>query len=140
MMPEPSTAPEPEGWDPEEEDHSPCTQDHGDEGFSAGPDAASMEGAISKFMEGLEGQERSGFPQIHRLLSLLPVPVQKKSRSHGLTTKSTRGCGNLGAASPALGACPSSRLGRGRKSQAMHGTSGQPRQNGLARRLEPDSK
>ena len=68
MMPEPSTAPQPEGWDPEEEDHSPCRQDHGDEGFSAGPDAASMEGAISKFMEGLEGQEHSGFPRIHRLL------------------------------------------------------------------------
>ena len=29
MMPEPSTASEPEGWDPEEEDHSPCPQDHG---------------------------------------------------------------------------------------------------------------
>ena len=57
-----------------------------------------------------------------------------------ISTKSTRGCGCLGAASPALGACPSSRLGRGSKSQAMHGTSGQPRQNGLARRLEPDSK
>ena len=238
MMPQPSTAPEPEGWDPEEEDHSPCPQDLGDEEYSAGPDAASMEGAISKFMEGLQVQERSGFPQIHRLLSRLPVPVQKKSRSmthaealegrylpnmseeerkrftpselilykHALeykwtveqlkkgvlpslwwagslfchciwlvtrlrlsltcsasarkrashlavptlllwtddgaaiSTKSTRGCGSLGAASPALGACPSSRLGRGSKSQAMHGTSGQPRQNGLARRLEPDSK
>ncbi len=69
MMPEPSTAPQPEGWDPEEEDHSPCPQDDGDGDYSAGPDAASMEGAISKFMEGLEGQERSGFPQIHRLLS-----------------------------------------------------------------------
>ena len=34
MMPEPSTAPEPEGWDPEEEEHSPCPQDHGDEEFS----------------------------------------------------------------------------------------------------------
>ncbi len=68
MMHEPSTAPEPQGWDPEEEDHSPCPQDHGDEEYSAGPDAASMEGAISKFMEGLEGQEHSGFPQIHRLL------------------------------------------------------------------------
>ena len=88
MMPQPSTAPEPEGWDPEEEDHSPCPQDLGDEEYSAGPDAASMEGAISKFMEGLQVQERSGFPQIHRL----------------------------------------------------HGTSRQPRQNGLARRLEPDSK
>ncbi len=44
MMPEPSTAPEPEGWDPEEEDHRPCplSQDHGDEEFSAGPDAARM--------------------------------------------------------------------------------------------------
>ena len=64
-----------------EEDHSPCPQDQGDEEFLAGPDAASMEGATSKFMEGLEGQERSGVPQIHRLLSCLPVPVQKKSRS-----------------------------------------------------------
>ena len=80
MMPQPSTAPEPEGWDPEEEDHSPCPQDLGDEEYSAGPDAASMEGAISKFMEGLQVQERSGFPQIHRLLSRLPVPVQKKTR------------------------------------------------------------
>ncbi len=34
MMPEPSTAPEPEGWDPEEEDHSPCPQDHSDGEFS----------------------------------------------------------------------------------------------------------
>ena len=81
MMHEPSTAPEPQGWDPEEEDHSPCPQDHGDEEYLAGQDAASMEGAISKFMEGLEGQEHSGFPQIHRLLSRLPVPVQKKTRS-----------------------------------------------------------
>ena len=38
MMHEPSTAPEPQGWDPEEEDHSPCPQDHGDEEYSAGPD------------------------------------------------------------------------------------------------------
>ncbi len=57
-----------------------------------------------------------------------------------ISTKATRGCGSLGAASPALGACPSSRLGRGRMPQAMHGISGQPRQNGLARRLKPDSK
>ena len=57
-----------------------------------------------------------------------------------ISTKSTRGCGSLGVASPALGACPSSRLGRGRMPQAMHGTSGQPRQDGLARRLMPDSK
>ena len=75
MMPEPSTAPEPEGWDPEEEDHSPCPQDHGDEGFSAGPDAASMEGAISKFMEGLEGQERSG---LYDILPLCPCCTVEK--------------------------------------------------------------
>ena len=53
-----------------------CPQDLGDEEYSAGPDAAVMEGAISKFMEGLKVQERSGFPQIHRLLSRLPVPVE----------------------------------------------------------------
>ena len=40
-----------------------------------------MEGAINKFMEGLEGQERSGFSQLNRLLSVLPVPVQQKTRS-----------------------------------------------------------
>jgi hypothetical protein len=40
--------------------------------------ADSMEEAICKFMEGLEGQERSGFSQIHRLLR---VPVQKDTRS-----------------------------------------------------------
>ena len=56
MMPQPSTAPEPGGWDPEEEDHSPCPQDLGDEEYSAGPDAAVMEGAINKFMEGLQVQ------------------------------------------------------------------------------------
>ena len=53
---------------------------------------------------------------------------------------SRRGCGGLGAASPALGACRSIRLQGGRMLSAMCGTSGQPRQNGLARRLYPDSK
>ena len=57
-----------------------------------------------------------------------------------ISTKSTRGCGGLGAASPALGACRSIRLQRGRMLSAMCCTSGQPRQNGLARRLYPDSK
>jgi hypothetical protein len=38
-------------------------------------DAASMEEAVSKFVEGLESQERSGFDDIHRLLKGLPVPV-----------------------------------------------------------------
>jgi hypothetical protein len=32
------------------------------------PDAASMEEAISKFVEGLEAQKRSGFDDIYRLI------------------------------------------------------------------------
>ena len=39
-----------------------------------------MEEAISKFVEGLESQERSGFGDIHRLLQGLPVPVTKAIR------------------------------------------------------------
>jgi hypothetical protein len=39
-----------------------------------------MEEAISKFVEGLEAQERSGFDDIHRLLKGLPVPVTKAIR------------------------------------------------------------
>ena len=79
MMQEPSSAPE--GVDPEvEPEGDPKGGPDIDQLFDR-PDAASMEGAINKFMEGLEGQERSGFPQIHRLLSRLPVPVQKKTRS-----------------------------------------------------------
>jgi hypothetical protein len=40
-----------------------------------------MEEAIGKFMEGLEGQERACFSQIHRLLQRLLVPVQKDTSS-----------------------------------------------------------
>jgi hypothetical protein len=39
------------------------------------PDADSMEEAISKFVEGLDSQERSGFDDIHRLG--LPVSLTK---------------------------------------------------------------
>jgi hypothetical protein len=62
-----------EGGDP-----NPCRED---EEFFSAPDAESQEEAINKFMEGLEGEEHSGFSQIHRLLSSLPVPVQKENRS-----------------------------------------------------------
>ena len=80
MMPEPSSAPDSEGVDPEvEPEGDPKGGPDIDQLFDR-PDAASMEGAINKFMEGLEGQERTGFAQIHRLLSRLPVPVQKKTR------------------------------------------------------------
>ena len=53
-----------------------------------------------------------------------------------MSTKLARGCGSLGAASPAWGAFPSSRLQRGRVLlRAMRGTSVQPSQNGIASRL-----
>jgi hypothetical protein len=58
----------------EDGDPNPCPED---EEFHKAPDADSMEEAIGKFMEGLEGQERAGFSQIHKLLQRLPVPVQK---------------------------------------------------------------
>jgi hypothetical protein len=56
----------------------PCPPED-EECFDA-PDAASMEEAISKFVEGLASQERSGFDDIHRLLQGLPVPVTKAIR------------------------------------------------------------
>ena len=40
-----------------------------------------MEEAICKFLDGLKGQERSGFKNMHSFLAKLPVPVTKKSRS-----------------------------------------------------------
>ncbi len=42
------------GWTLRGGDHRPCPEDHGDEEFFSAPDAASMEEAINKFMEGLE--------------------------------------------------------------------------------------
>jgi hypothetical protein len=57
----------------EEGDPNPCPED---EEFYKVPDADSMEEAIGRFMEGLEGQERAGFSQIHSLLQRLPVPEQ----------------------------------------------------------------
>jgi hypothetical protein len=59
----------------EERDPDPCPPE--DEECFEAPDAASMKEAISKFVEGLEAQERSGFDDIHRLLKGLPVPVTK---------------------------------------------------------------
>jgi hypothetical protein len=59
-------------------DPDPCPPED-EECFDA-PDAVSMEEAISKFVEGLESQECSGFDDIHRLLQGLPVPVTKAIR------------------------------------------------------------
>ena len=66
--------------EPVEGDPSPCPED---EEFFVRPDAAAMEGAIGKFLDGLEGQERSGFEEMHRFLSTLPVP--KPQDSKGMT-------------------------------------------------------
>ena len=40
-----------------------------------------MEEAIDKFLDGLDGQERSGFEEMHRFLATLPIPSAKESRS-----------------------------------------------------------
>ncbi len=48
--------------EPEEGDPSPCPEN---EEFFARPDAAGMEEAIGKFLDGLEGQERRGFEEMH---------------------------------------------------------------------------
>ena len=61
--------------EPEEGDPSPCPED---EEFFVRPDAAGMEEAIGKFLDGLEGQECSGFEEMHRFLATLPVPAPKK--------------------------------------------------------------
>jgi hypothetical protein len=68
----------------DERDPDPCPPV--DEECFEAPDAASVEEAISKFVEGLESQERSWFDGIHRLLKGLPVPVTKAIhlRTHGV--------------------------------------------------------
>ena len=50
--------------EPVEGDPSPCPED---EEFFVRPDLAgtSMEEAIGKFLDGLEGQERRGFEEMH---------------------------------------------------------------------------
>jgi hypothetical protein len=62
-----------------EGDPAPCPED---KVFFVRPDAsaAGMEEAIGKFLDGMEGQERSGFKEMHRFLAKLPVPAKKESR------------------------------------------------------------
>ena len=59
----------------EDWDLHPCPED--EEFFECRPDAADMEEAIGKFMEGMEKQEHTGYAALHKLLEGLPVPVQK---------------------------------------------------------------
>ena len=54
----------------------PCPED---EEFFDRPDAATMEEAISRFMDGMEAQECCGFKDLHRLFERLPVPTVKPS-------------------------------------------------------------
>ena len=73
----------PPDTDDDERDGSPCRQD--EEFFQGGPDADAMEEAITNFLDGLEGQERSGFKDLHRFLGRLPCPTVEKvgqSMSH----------------------------------------------------------
>ena len=72
--------PEPEEWD-----YAPCPED---EEFFVRPDAAGMEEAIGKFLDGLEGQERRGFEEMHQFLSTLPVPTPQESK--GMTHAEAR--------------------------------------------------
>ena len=64
--------------EPVEGDPVPCPED---EEFFVRPDAGDMEEAIDKFLDGLDGQERSGFEEMHRFLATLPIPSAKESRS-----------------------------------------------------------
>jgi hypothetical protein len=56
----------------------PCPED---EEYFDRPDEATMEEAISWFMDGMEAQERGGFNDLHCLLGRLPVPTSKSSQA-----------------------------------------------------------
>ena len=58
---------------------NPCIED--EEFFQGRPDADDMEEAITRFLHGMEGQERSGFKDLHRFLGCLPLPVAKGDRA-----------------------------------------------------------
>ncbi len=54
----------------EEVDPRPCSED--EEFFESKPNAADMEEAISKFMEGMEREECTGYNALHKLLQPEP--------------------------------------------------------------------
>ncbi len=60
------------------DNRDPCPDD---ELYFDRPDAATMEEAISLFMDGMEAQEHSGFNDLHSLLGRLPVPTSKASQA-----------------------------------------------------------
>jgi hypothetical protein len=66
----------------------PCQEDNE---FFDRLDAATMEEAISWFMNGMEAQEHCGFNDLHCLLKRLPVPTVKAGQA--MTHKDTlEGC------------------------------------------------
>jgi hypothetical protein len=71
-------AQQPHVTDDDEGDDNPCTEY--EEFFQGRPDADDMEEAITKFLDGIEGQERSGFKDLRRFLGRLPLPVAKEDR------------------------------------------------------------
>ncbi len=48
--------------------------------FPRSPDVDNLEEAITKFLDGMEVQERSGFKDLHRFLGYVPLPVAKGDR------------------------------------------------------------
>jgi hypothetical protein len=73
----------------DEGDDNPCMED--EEFFQGRPDADDMEEAITKFLDGIEGQERSGFKDLHRFLCSLPLPIAKGD-SALLHSEALEGC------------------------------------------------
>ena len=63
--------------EPVEGDPVPCPED---EEFFVRSNAGDMEEAIDKFLDGLDGQERSGFEEMHCFLATLPIPSAKESQ------------------------------------------------------------
>jgi hypothetical protein len=55
---------------------NPCRED--EEFFQGRPDADDMEEAITKFLDGMEGQDCSGFKDLHRFLGQFPCPDVEK--------------------------------------------------------------
>ena len=80
---------QPHVTDDDEGDNTPCTED--EEFFQGRPDADDMEEAITKFLDGMEVQERSGFKDLHRFLGRLPLPVAKGDQSM-LHSEALEGC------------------------------------------------
>jgi hypothetical protein len=60
----------------DEGDDNPCTVD--EEVFQGRPDADDMEEAITKFLDGMEGQEHSGFKDLHIFLGCLHCPLRRE--------------------------------------------------------------